>query len=128
MGSPAINAGDPDFVAGFFETDTDGKPRIDNKRVDIGAYEYSITIGTLNTFINTSDIIYPNPNKGEFRIKISQKGYYYIRIYNNTGIEILSASSTQTETLVNIENAQSGIYFIRIDSDNMSLSKKIVVE
>lgn len=128
MGSPAINAGDPNFVAGPFETDMDGKPRIDNTRVDIGAYEYSTTTGTLNAFINTSDIIYPNPNKGEFIIKISQKGNYYIRIYNNTGIEIMSTSSTQTETLIDIKNAQSGIYFIKIDSDNLSISKKIIVE
>jgi len=39
--SPAINAGDPNFVAGTNEYDLDGNPRIINGRVDMGAYEYA---------------------------------------------------------------------------------------
>jgi len=38
--SPCINAGDPSFVAASGETDFDGNNRVDNGRVDIGAYEY----------------------------------------------------------------------------------------
>ena len=38
-GSPAIDAGDPMFVAAGGEVDPDGNPRLAGTRVDIGAYE-----------------------------------------------------------------------------------------
>jgi hypothetical protein len=43
--SPAVNAGDPGFVAGTGETDMDGQTRVQNSRVDIGADEVASTGG-----------------------------------------------------------------------------------
>jgi hypothetical protein len=40
-GSPCINTGDPDYIAGPNETDLDGKPRIIGGRIDMGAYEFN---------------------------------------------------------------------------------------
>jgi len=40
-GSPCINAGDPDYIAGPNETDLVGKPRIIGGRIDMGAYEFN---------------------------------------------------------------------------------------
>ena len=44
--SPCIDTGDPNYIAGPNEADLDGKPRVINGRVDIGAYEYSPPIQT----------------------------------------------------------------------------------
>jgi len=41
--SPAINAGDPEFVSEVGETDPDGHPRVLCGRVDMGAYEFRLT-------------------------------------------------------------------------------------
>ena len=38
--SPCIDAGDPNYVAEPNETDLDGKPRVIDCRIDMGAYEY----------------------------------------------------------------------------------------
>ncbi|MHC4738521.1 MAG: right-handed parallel beta-helix repeat-containing protein [Planctomycetota bacterium] len=38
-GSPCIDAGDPCYVPAQNETDLDGKPRVINGRIDMGAYE-----------------------------------------------------------------------------------------
>jgi len=41
-GSPCIDAGDPNYVAGPNETDLDGRPRVIGSRIDMGAYETPI--------------------------------------------------------------------------------------
>jgi cysteine-rich repeat protein len=46
--SPAINAGDPAFVAGSGEVDLDGAPRVSGPRVDIGADEVTCGDGVPN--------------------------------------------------------------------------------
>jgi cysteine-rich repeat protein len=46
--SPAINAGDPTFVAGPGETDLDGAPRVSGPRVDLGADEITCGDGVPN--------------------------------------------------------------------------------
>ena len=40
--SPCIDSGDPNYIAGPNETDLDGKPRVINGRIDMGAYESPI--------------------------------------------------------------------------------------
>jgi len=39
VGSPCIDAGDPNYIAEPNETDLDGKPRVIGGRIDMGAYE-----------------------------------------------------------------------------------------
>jgi cysteine-rich repeat protein len=46
--SPAMNAGDPSFVAAPGEVDLDGAPRVSGPRVDIGADEVTCGDGTTN--------------------------------------------------------------------------------
>ncbi|MHC4693839.1 MAG: choice-of-anchor Q domain-containing protein [Planctomycetota bacterium] len=41
-GSPCIDAGDPNYIAGSNETDLDGRPRVMGGRIDMGAYETPI--------------------------------------------------------------------------------------
>jgi len=38
--SPCINAGDPNYIVEPNETDLDGRPRVIDGRIDVGAYEY----------------------------------------------------------------------------------------
>ena len=43
-GSPAIDAGDNDAVPEWVTTDLAGRPRIINRRVDMGAYEALVNV------------------------------------------------------------------------------------
>lgn len=56
--SPAINHGDPGFVAGSGETDIDGQARILDNRVDIGADEVALTIPNAPSALAVSTISY----------------------------------------------------------------------
>ncbi|MHC5061386.1 MAG: right-handed parallel beta-helix repeat-containing protein, partial [Planctomycetota bacterium] len=39
-GSPCVDAGDPDYIAGPDDVDLDGNPRIIHGKIDMGAFEY----------------------------------------------------------------------------------------
>jgi len=55
--SPCINAGDPNYVAEPNEMDLDGRPRIINGRIDMGAYEYSPPIlACMDIYPNTLNL------------------------------------------------------------------------
>jgi len=43
-GSPCVDSGDPAYVPGPDETDLDGQPRVLGGRVDMGAYEQSMSV------------------------------------------------------------------------------------
>ena len=60
--SPAINAGDPTFVAGPGEVDLDGAPRVSGPRVDIGADEVTCGDGVPNPGEECDD---GNPTDGD---------------------------------------------------------------
>ena len=58
FGSPAINAGDPDFIPEQDETDIDGDPRVLDGRVDMGADEFRSCPGDLDGdgFVGAGDL------------------------------------------------------------------------
>lgn len=72
--SPCIMAGDPEFVdpAPWLLNDFAGNPRIQNDRIDIGAYEYQGTVTFVDDPFMESDsclTIYPNPSCGEATLR-----------------------------------------------------------
>ena len=77
--------------------------------------------------------IYPNPNNGEFNIGFNPKsgeditiGVYDIRgrsIYNK-----VYTSVSRFEEVIQLNNAQSGVYMLTISDGAQKVTKKIVVE
>ncbi len=57
-GSPAIDAGDPEFVPGPGETDMDGHARVLCGRVDMGAYEFGIGDYDCDEAVDLNDFAY----------------------------------------------------------------------
>lgn len=72
-------------------------------------------------------IIYPNPNHGIFTVDLNYEpfGPISITVTDMTGRIIWTAENINHEnTLINLENKQSGIYIIKINIDNkISFSK-----
>ncbi|WP_179009389.1 zinc-dependent metalloprotease [Winogradskyella forsetii] len=77
--------------------------------------------------------IYPNPNNGEFNIAFNPRsgeeitiGVYDIRgrsIYNK-----VYSSASRFEEVIQLNNAQSGVYMLTISDGAEKVTKKIVVE
>lgn len=79
--------------------------------------------------------LYPNPSMGEFRIEISmeEKGVLTAKLYDMTGkmIEDLSDKVREGSKVysgdIRLENLSSGIYFLKIESQGKSATKKVII-
>jgi hypothetical protein len=108
-GSPAIDAGDPNFVAGQDETDFAGISRVMDV-VDCGAFEYDKTISVDELSIHEV-LVYPVPASSYLKIE---------GIGNVEGVEVYSIDGQRISGIkyeqgnMNIEHLQAGLYVLRI--------------
>ena len=105
-----------------------------------GKYNYySLTSGQwyvkfseLNT-VNMYSIIHPNPNKGEFNIKLNIffiNKSFSIAIFDIKGSMIYFKKIKNLENLnqkINLENIKSGVYFLSINDGIKKYSNKFIV-
>ena len=81
------------------------------------AYNYNLNLLSVQSFEENSFSIYPNPTSNSITVKNSLfKPIARLDLYSMTGKMLLS-TSTETSTL-SLENFQSGIYLLKITSEN----------
>jgi hypothetical protein len=94
--------------------------------------EFNMNTLANNDFIISNFSIMPNPNKGIFSIQLKeQTENYTVTIIDSLGREIYNMDFIKSSNLVQniqIDNALSGLYFVTIQSNGASLTKKILVE
>lgn len=79
---------------------------------------------------NASLKVYPNPilRNGNLNVEFALNTTAKISIYNVTGKLILNEKMDNLKSKsFNVSNLNGGVYFLKIDSENSSLTKKIVV-
>ncbi len=84
------------------------------------------SIGELNNSIEMT--LYPNPNSGNFVVSISEAGNYNVVIRNVIGQTIKSDLINGTTAEFRLNNVESGIYFVTIQSDGFERTEKIVIK
>ena len=70
-------------------------------------------------------VIYPNPNNGTFTISVEAETDY--QLFNSIGQRVMSGK-VHSETEVNAEHLNHGIYFLHISNGNASFVEKLVIE
>ncbi len=75
---------------------------------------------------NTEISIFPNPNNGNFTIQFDSNTENSIEIYSILGKKILEKSGIKTNT-IEISNLEKGIYFIKVNNQNNTKTKKVIV-
>jgi len=138
QGSPCIDAGSNEFV--YFKTDFDNNVRIWNATninmaiVDIGAFEYDSPYydGPTSTekemYERDNYLIYPNPFTEHVTIQWSDAAQpLKIELVDMLGrcVRILDNLSDNHITIYR-ENLSSGLYFLRIHSDDTYVKKVII--
>jgi hypothetical protein len=78
--SPCIDTGDPDYIPDVNEKDVEGNPRMVNKRIDMGAYEYC-ELSFINVDIKPQAC--PNP------LNIKSKGVMHVAVLGSEDVNVL---------------------------------------
>ncbi|NUY81538.1 T9SS type A sorting domain-containing protein [Flavobacterium sp. MAH-1] len=89
------------------------------------------TVEQLSTPENQSDVfvLYPNPASGSFIIRSVENNQLDMEITDVRGSTVLSKRLTpiQNESVVDISGLSSGLYFVKLSSENASLTKKLII-
>ena len=70
--------------------------------------------------------VYPNPSKGLVTIESEEKGE--VTIYNPLGQCIMQKDITGPQTILDLQNAASGLYLLRVKTGNGTTSRRITLE
>jgi hypothetical protein len=107
------------------------------RQVDFdGSYNYSpLVFFRCNNIVESDVSIAPNPNEGNFKLKIKNTSPALqgkVFVYSLVGIEVFSADfmvdpeTAEIELDVN-QNLVAGIYVVKVDLLNQTLTKKLIV-
>lgn len=93
------------------------------------------TINITDASVNVKNIemqnninIYPNPNKGQFVIDLNNEKQASIKIYDINGRTILDEQQVSTKKTYNLSELQSGIYVVKIITENNISTKKVTIK
>lgn len=126
VSSNCIDNGDPTFTLGTNETDYFGETRIINSKVDIGANEYPIPVSLNENENKNSFEIYPNPASEILIIDATQRSK--VEISDITGKIIVTLDLNSNKSFLDLAEFQSGIYLVKMYTDNEILTKKFIKE
>lgn len=84
-------------------------------------------------FDASSFIIFPNPNRGEFTIKLNSSSNSDIRVevYDVRGRSVFNSVYQNTSDFnqpISLNNVQSGMYLVKVSDGERQTTKKIIVE
>ncbi len=90
------------------------------------------TLGNVENSIKDI-VLFPNPNKGNFKIQFSSvsSNPIEINVFDISGRNIYEKQYSNSESFsqnINLENAQSGIYLVSIKDGEKQVVKKIIIE
>jgi hypothetical protein len=95
--------------------------------------ELVLTLGVNDISFEDAFSIFPNPNNGSFNVKLDRSSgdKIDIAVYDLRGRSIFYntyESNSNFNQTINLNNAQSGMYLVKISDGERSATKKIIVK
>ena len=87
-------------------------------------------LGVDDNELANSVVLFPNPASNEFTINLgsSISSDVNITVTNSLGQTIQKLSTSSTQTTVDVSNYNTGIYFVSINTDTQSTTKKLLIK
>jgi hypothetical protein len=94
--------------------------------------EFKPNVLAIESFSKNTFDIYPNPNKGSFTIQLDEvKTDYFIQITDQSGKIVYEEKVLPTSDLarkIDLNSMASGVYFVKIKTEDAAAVKKIIIE
>ena len=76
-------------------------------------------------FENDNVAVYPNPANSRFTVEA--QGLKHVTVYNTIGQMVYDANCDGNSTVINLSNVESGVFMVRIATENGSFTKRITM-
>ncbi len=84
------------------------------------------TVGLKDNIANAAVRLYPNPNNGVFTLDINNE-VADVQIVDVLGNEVYAAKHTKGTTTLNLSDVASGVYFIKVNSNNVKTTHRLII-
>ena len=90
---------------------------------------FTINHGISNNTLNENMVVlYPNPSKGIYNISVeNSESQYAVYVYDILG-NLVDVYNSTGNTIINISDKKSGMYFVKLVSDSINKTIKIIKE
>ena len=116
------------FVDGIFVASDTSSYTIENVQADMTIHVvFKPDISIPQYLLDNSILIYPNPASKQLVVKLSA-AFEQLEITNLLGQVIYTATVTEQEFAINVNDYRSGVYFIRLSGKQGMATKKFIKE
>jgi hypothetical protein len=121
--APAEGTGDVMFYAAVNNTNNDGSNAGD--KVYLTSHtEKEATVGIAELFDQSISNVYPNPAAQHINLQLPADAE--VKVYDNSGREVMSVPSTSELLQLNVSNLDNGIYYLRIQQDGQMATRSFI--
>ena len=114
----------PNVTTSYSVTGTDG---LGCKGTAVVIVAVDACVGIQNINGSSSKVsVYPNPNSGVFTVELANGVNKTIEVVDVTGRVVLSNTTANNTTDVNISTLANGVYYVKVKSENVSEVIKVV--
>lgn len=89
--------------------------------------KYSATTDIQSVLNNNGISIFPNPNNGTFTVSNANQSAMQVEVFNVLGVKILSKTSDNGSTIINLSENARGIYLVKVTINGLTSTIKITV-
>jgi hypothetical protein len=91
----------------------------------LARYDFTASITHLNS-IDSEPFAFPNPNKGQFNLKLPQ-GDWNTQLYDVNGA-LIGSWKVRNQAQIDLQHIASGTYILKAKYKNSVLSQKMIIE
>lgn len=111
------------YVASLIATNTQGSSKTTAMEI--------IVLADVNSSVNETNnnlelFVYPNPTSDRVEIRNLENVIYQFSIYDNLGNVAITGKLNKSKSLINLENLNAGVYFLRVSSNNNVYYSKLI--
>ena len=128
--SPCIDAGNSNGFA-LSNTDFYGNQRVQGSAIEIGAHEYEAAApNSIEEISKGNIVVYPNPVSigSEVRIRLKDVSEATLVVITLDGKKIKEVYLHQGDNIIDTDKWSTGIYLLQIHNDNLSYSRKLIIQ